>query len=105
GCGQSKQGQVDVVIAHNHLRSHSPTRIQRDADGSLAGDHVIVGDDEPAESVNEESATVSKTRLDAYDSPFDPVVHGDLRRDLARSYPGNNSHAVDDGVNVREFDF
>jgi len=93
------------VIADNHLGSNSPTRIQRDADASLASDHVIIGDDESAESVNKESAAVPKACLDAYDSAFDPVVYGDLWRDFARAYPGNVSQAVDSGVDVRQFDF
>ncbi len=75
------------MIANHYLRSHPPTRIERDAYRPLASKHVIVSDDDPAESIDEEAAAVLQTRLDPYNSAFDPVIHGDLGRDFARGCP------------------
>src|SRR6266849_4408267 len=92
------------MIANNYLRRHAPTRIERDAYRPLASQHVIVRDDDPAESVDEEAAAVLQTCLDAYDSAFDPVIHGDLGRDFARGCSWSNLYRIDDSVGVRQFD-
>src|SRR5437899_404189 len=93
------------MIANDNLRRYSSARIQRDADSSLASDHVIVGDDKPAESVDEESSTVLETCLDAYHSAFDPVIHNDFGGHFAHGRLGSHLQRIDDGVDIGQFDF